>query len=329
MSSAFLERMKNRMKRDEEESRNGQFSKDEKIFKQLKEGKNVLRLVSQDYTFYTHWIAPSKYSKVKLFPDASFEGDDALRKNLFCTDYEPGAERWVEDEERSCVICELYRAVNAILDDNNSDLEQNVRAYLEDVAKACRPMKRTMFLCIDRDDPEVSPGKKGIKIVEFPRNLMDVFMSKVLDRGIDVIDADEGVDLVIEKRQKPTAGKKVEWIWTVDWVYDGKTIKESPLTEEERKYQRPDIEKMMYRKPDQELIYDKLLRDFKEMIDDARDAEGRKPQDSQDEEEGAPEGIVIPKRSKTQQGASASVKSKAKVEESASVSEDDEEDVPF
>lgn len=262
--SKMLERILAAQKKQQEEGQ-GSWNKDENVFFDFSEGTHRIRLVSEWVTTREHWIAPSKFSKKILFPETAFVGDDKLKKSIFCADFDSDTEMTVN--EKTCVVCKLRAAANNILYGSGNSLDKEQRDFLTDVAKECSPMEHYYFLCIDRDNPEIAPGKKGFKIIEFPRALKNAFDEKCKSNpDIDCISDTDGVDFVVTKKKD---GQK--YSYTIDYVIKGRGIAITPLTEEEKNYQRPDIKKIKCKLPDQDQIFRNMYEEFSQLISDEGD----------------------------------------------------------
>lgn len=250
--SKFKDRNKTSSSRDENED----------IFFDFTEGTHRVRLVREWVCVHSHWIAPSKYSKVKLYDESAFEGEDRLKKSVNCPDFDINTE--TTTEEKTCVICKLRAAANDILYEHN-DLDKDQKTYLENIAHDCYPNERIFFLCIDRDNPEIAPGKKGFKIIEFPKPLMEKLINLIEgNEGYNPTSDEEGADFIIKKERDKNRMK-----YDIIYAMRGKEIAQTPLTEEERGYEFHDIKKIMCKMPDQEKLYDRLKPDFRELLKDS------------------------------------------------------------
>ena len=232
----------------------------EEIFFNLSEGVHRVRLVGEWTTIHSHWIGNSQYTQVQLFPDSAFAGENKIKKIIACADFNPETE--LPTKEKTCVLCKLRKEANDMLYSQDSDLDKEQKEYLQKIAREATASERYFFLCIDRDSPEIAPGKKGLKIIEFPLPLMKLFFGLAKD-DTDIVSDNDGVDLIIEK----TKAKK-GYSYTLKCAQEGRNIVTSPLTTEEMEYQRHDIKKIMGKLPDQMEIYKHLLPDFQELIEE-------------------------------------------------------------
>jgi len=80
---------------------------------------------------------------------------------------------------------------------------------------------------------------------------------------LDPNSVEEGVDYVIIKSKD---GKKNKY--SIQYAMKGTKLCQTPLTEEEKAFERLDIKKIMGKMPEQDALYDRLLPEFKELIED-------------------------------------------------------------
>ena len=307
----MLERIKKFQQRARENSSSNSYSSDENIFFHLTEGTHRIRLIGDFVSVHSHWIGPSQYSKAALYEESAFKGDHRIKKNVNCPDFDIDTE--TPTEERTCTICQLRTAANALLYEC-PDLDPRQKIYLESIAYTCAPAERTFFLCIDRGNPEVAPGKKGFKIIEFPRALMDGWIKIVEDNpALDCNSDDEGVDFIISKTKD---GKKNKY--AINYAMKGASACQTPLTEEEKGYQKHDIKKIMGKMPDQDILFSKLFPEFQELIKASREAAGKPSRKEAD-----PAKIMLPKRNQEKPVPL------PETEDSDNEYEDDDEKVPF
>jgi len=247
----------------------------EDIWFKFTEGNHRVRLLKDGaFIVRDHWVAPSKFTPIELFPASAFEGDNALKKSIRCADFD--IDTTMLKSEKECLICKLRKAVNNVLYDSKTSFSAKEKEYLTNVAKACAPQERYFFLGIDRDNPEVAPGKKGYKIIEFPKGLYKLFQDAYMDSDgenslFNCDDDEQGFDIIISKKKD---GSK--WIYAVKFAMNGRSVAMTPLTDEERDYKMPDLKKIFSKIPDQSIIYDALKSEFQDFLSDEVTA-GLKP----------------------------------------------------
>ena len=265
MGESLYERMK-RVQEREDKDTGGKFDRNAKIFKNIEDGVSHLRLVGFWTEIKRHSIGPSKFSPVSLYEEKEFTGEEALRKQPTCADWNPDTEMAVE--EKTCVLCRLHSAASKLLFEGE-DMDEQQKDYLKAIRKATGTKSHHYFLCIDRDNPEIAPGRKGFKIVDFPSGkggLWEKFSQLVNQYpAISITDADEGIDLVVSRKK----GADNKYEYGLNFDMDGITAKKTPLTEEEKAYEKPDIKTIFGKTVPAQVLYDRLKPEFKSMLDNA------------------------------------------------------------
>lgn len=316
---SVLERIK-RAKAELEKS-GGSYDNNDNIFMDIKEeGTYHVRLINDWVEVHTHFIGNGKFTPVKLYPDRAFEGENRLKKMINCVNFDPRTE--IERENKKCVICRLNEVANEIINDRNSGAGEEEINWLKDIRKETFPKTRYLFCCIDRDNPEVSPGKKGIKIVEFPKKLFQQYLN--------LVEKNQDLDFTSQEGEAPeldieVTGQGKDAVYSINFVMEGRQVKLTELTDEEKKLKVPDIYQISCQMPKQKPLFDRLNSDVKELIDDFVVED----ESNSSEKEESSEKDESPKRR-----SSADVKT-SRMQERESGTRDDEEDneekqnVPF
>ena len=270
--SVLQERMKREQQRREEykkaHSGNGlSFSKMDNWFKWTK-NEHVIRLVGDFIITHSHWIGPSPFNQVKLFDDKLFVGDDKLPYQINCGNWDIENEK--EDKSCGCIICKLREVAGEILySEEGKALDEKNKKFFKDLKYKCDAKTRYFFNCIDRDNPYVNVEEKikGYKIIEIPYELMDgiLALSEKL-KGSDIASVDSGIDLIISKSGGKGEGKVK---YSVLPVYDGMSVKVTPLTDQEKEMKLLDLKLMCGKKQDQERLFNDLNDDIKMLLDDS------------------------------------------------------------
>jgi len=286
MAMRMIDRIKALQERNQK-SGVGSFSGGDIFFK-FTEGTHHIRLVGEWVTIKSHWIGPSTYNKALLFDEDEFKGENPLKRSVTCSNFDTQTEMTVEHGKETCALCALNEAAFSLLRDKRLSEEQ--RQSLKDIMSSARPNERYFFLCIDRDNPEIEEGRNGFKIIEFPKSLMEQWSLLVQEHDdTDCISDENGVDWVITKKKD---GAKTKY--TISYATSGRNIKQTPLTEEELAYERPDIRKIMGKQADMADIYSRMLDEYRDMLDDA----GYKPPVSEKEGESQGSGNGQPSASR-------------------------------
>lgn len=308
----MIDRIKKYQQRSEESVSQNNFSNDDNVFFDFTPGDHRVRLVGDWTVVHSHWIGPSKFSKVAFYDEDSFKGDERLKKTVNCPDFDVDTE--TSTEEKTCTICKLRAAANDLIYECK-DLDAKQKKYLENIAYEAFPNERVFFLCIDRDNPEISEGKKGFKIIEFPKALTEQWIKLVEENEeVDPNSEDEGIDFIISKKKEGNKNK-----YTIHYAMKGAKACQTPLTDEEKAYPKPDIKKIMCKMPDQDSLFEKLLPEFKELIEDSDEGKSNKSDDKKSEK------VSLPKRQKPENDDSEYESEGNEPEDQ----DDDDENVPF
>lgn len=281
MAMTIAERIKAAQSRLDEDNQGG-FDKNEKIFFELSEGEHHIRLVSQWVEVHSHFIGNTKFTKEKLFPDSAFEGDNHLRKFVTCPDFDPTTE--MPAPKSTCVLCYLYNTMNNLINSGSDQLTNEDIEFFKRVRSTSFVRNRHLFLCLDRDNPEIAPGRKGLKIIEFPRKLFQQYLVLLKKNPkLDFASPDKAPELCIT-----VAGTGKDATYSITYEMDGTEVLTTALTDEERKYQRHDILKIVGKPTSQKLLYEKLRKSIRQLIDDyevpSEPVDAKKDDDDDDDE---------------------------------------------
>lgn len=208
--------------------------------------EHVVRLVGDFKWARSHWIGPSQFGEdVEIVNSTAFKGENKLLMNVACSDWDMDRETEVDDEERTCPVCRLGHNAEKMLKKHGKELEESDKKNIQNIRRKCNVRNVYLFKCIDRDNPYVDKDKtvKGFKIIKMPSELLNAIieLSKKL-KGVNITSPDEGIDITI-KRVKPEGNKKGKTNYTALPVYEGMTVKQTPLTDEEKQYHDFDLSK--------------------------------------------------------------------------------------
>lgn len=263
MKESVLERLKRAQKAIDENNKGG-FDRNENIFLDIKKpGTYRIRFVGEWVQVHSHFIGNGPFTEAKLYPDSAFEGENRLRKFVNCADFDCHSE--MPKSKKRCVICQINKTADEIVNDRNVRLDDETIEWLKKVRKTTKAKSRYLFPCIDRDNPEVAPGKKGIKIVEFPIKLFTNLNTLIVkNQDLDFFSYDgEAPELDIDVK-----GTGKDAIYSVNFVMSGREVKTTVLTDEEKALEVPDLFKIMCKMPSQKALFEKLDNDVKEIIRD-------------------------------------------------------------
>lgn len=232
--------------------------------------ERTIRLVGDFRWQKAHWIGKSNFGRdVKLFEDAAFQGDNKLPNQIVCGAWDAATESISEDQH--CIVCEIMKKADKIMKTSGKDFDESQKQMINDVIFKCKPKDNYYFLCIDRDDPYIAEGEKGFKIIQMPTTLLEAITN--LDSKLTAADLnsdDHGIDIVI-KKSSPASGKgKTEY--SVTPVFEGVSIKVTPLTDEEKSWQRPDLSKLTGKPYDNDFLRECLTDDMQTILSSDEEA---------------------------------------------------------
>lgn len=221
--------------------------------------KHTIRLVGEFKSVRSHWIGKSAFGgeDVPLFKDGAFKGEDKLPARVNCSNWDSSTES--SDADGGCVICRIAANASKYLEKEGKHLDEDTRKWLQDLQFKCAPANSFYFLCIDRGNPYIAEGEKGFKIIQMSTPLLKAIIAIDEDLGgTDICSDEEGIDIVIKKTLPVGKSKRTEY--SASPAFDKTSVKQTPLTEEEKSWNRIDLAKFTGKKPDEEMLVS-LLRD--------------------------------------------------------------------
>jgi len=277
MPSSFLEHANRTIKRIEESnarSSGGNFAKENIWFDWGNSDEHVIRLVGDWREVHSHWIGASKFGKdVAILKPTAFVGDSKLPMSVSCDNWDASTET---EETDACPVCRLAKKADWILNHPKyaNEIDEADKENFKAVRRKCAVKINYIFKCIDRENPYVDDEKtrKGYKIIKMPQELWNAILEmgrKI--KGVEIASVDEGIDITI-KRQRPANGQKGKTTYTASPVYDGMTVKQTPLTDEEKAFRDIDLLKFIGKPVDKdrfesELVEENNIRMLYEMTD--------------------------------------------------------------
>lgn len=239
----------------------GNFANDNIWFDWGKKEEHTIRIVGDFIITRSHWIGESKYSSVTLLDAAAFKGENKLPMSVACGNWDSSTES-VDPDGDACPICVLGAKADKMLQLHGKELQDADKEVLKAIRKQCTPKCQYLFKVIDRDNPYLDEDKtrKGYKILRAPEKLLEAItqLSKSM-KGIGISSPDEGIDIVIKKVVSDK--KKSDVTYTALAVMDGMTVRQTPLTEEERNYHDIDLHKFAGKPIDKERFEEFLTDD--------------------------------------------------------------------
>lgn len=257
-----------------ETNNNSNFPKDNIWFDWGNKEEHTVRLVGDFKWTRSHWIGPSQFGKdkdIEIINATSFKGENKIPMNVACGNWDVDT----ESEEASgdnCAVCRLAHNADKMLAKYGKEMEEADKETIKKIRKKCAFRNVYLFKCIDRDNPYLDDDKtrKGYKIIKMPAELLNAIieLSNKL-QGVNITSPDGGIDITI-KRVKPANGGKTSY--TALPVYEGMTVKQTPLTEEELQYHDLDLSKFGGKPVDktrfeEELVEENNVRTIYENVD--------------------------------------------------------------
>lgn len=244
------------------------FPKQKLWFEWGDKNEHTVRFVGEFVWAQQHWIAKTQFGvDYEIFPESAFTGDEALRKSILCGNWDVDG---CNEVEAGCPICELGKKANAIIGSPDCD-EELKKSYIA-LRNKCRPQQKFFIKVIDRENPYVSEGEKGYKILQMPNELLSAISQ--LDESIgefSISSEDKGCDVVI-KREPPINGKG-RTKYSVTPVFDGITMKQTPLTNEEKAFRPLDLKKFIGLKYDRSALLNRMCKDATDILSAENDGD--------------------------------------------------------
>jgi len=312
--------------KESQKASGGNFGTTKGIFHQLKEGDSVIRLIGEPFKVVTHFIAPSKQGKKTsrgaCKPDA-FNGDDRLKSTINCPDWDMDKEEFRKD--RQCPICKLQDLAYAGLREKPTGEDKD---YLESLRDNVKKSIRYKWNILDRDDPYVIEENDGVekkvlgmKIATIGPEAFEAITQIFDQMGCDITDVNDGIDIKITR----TDGARTSY--SAMAVMHGKTVKETPLTAEERALKLHDLKAICGKPIEPSKIIAGLHDDYRQLLETVDSGEAV-------DDVAAAIDDVVEEKPAAKPAATAAPKAAKPVERAPVVADDDEdplgdEDTPF
>lgn len=239
------------------------FTKENVWFEWGNSEEHTVRLVGDFKWTRSHWIGPSQFGQdIEIINSDAFKGENKIPMNVACGNWDVDSES-EEPSGDNCPVCRLGAHANLMLSKYGKDMEESDKEIIKNIRKKCAVRNVYLFKCIDRDNPYTDEEKtrKGYKIIKMPAELLTAIieLSKKLS-GVNITSPEEGIDITI-KRVKPEGNKKGKTSYTALPVYEGMTVKQTPLTEEELQFRDLDLSKFAGKPVDKERFEEELVEE--------------------------------------------------------------------
>ena len=267
------------------------FASHRDIFHSFAEGDNIIRLVGEFLEVHTHFIAPvAKRNDRGLCQARFFQGDNRLPQTVNCINWNLDLEELKSFKDRRCPFCklnEIARKASRELRDSTDAEDKKEREYFDALGKASYSRTGLKWHLIDRNSPwilKVVDGKeekvKGLKIGTIGTELWKDINGIFDQCGFDITDDEDGIDICVTK----TSGQKTSYAGKAVLFGKPLSVKVTPLTDEERAYDRYDLQAICGKQTDLQMMLDALHEDLKEVLD----ANGGEPSEPCNEEDPDP-----------------------------------------
>ena len=250
------------------------FSKEYVWFDWGNSEEHVVRLVGDFKWIRQHWIGASQFGQdIEIINPSAFKGENKIPMNVACGNWDAETESEDPDGD-NCAVCHLGRNADKMLQKYGKEMDEADKEIIKNIRKKCAVRNVYLFKCIDRENPYTDEEKtrKGFKIIKMPAELLTAIieLSKKLP-DVNITSPEEGIDITI-KRVKPES-KKGKTSYTALPVYQGMTVKQTPLTAEELEYRDLDLSKFAGKPVDktrfeEELVEENNVRTIYEMADE-------------------------------------------------------------
>lgn len=252
----------NYLNKKTKEINNNNGSYDSRVFFKPNKDLHVIRIVGDFVQINKHWIAPSSYSKIKIFEESCFQGekDSKLPMQIACADWDNVTESKIDCD---CALCSLSKAANHIIFNEAKTLEKSTLDEIKEIRRSASAKTRFLVPIIDRDDKDF----KGIKVAEFSTDVINDFYQIVKDIAPDEInDVEKGVDIKLTK----TVGKNKVVSYKASLVLTAGSVKKTPLSEEEKAYPQVDVRKYTAKTVSNELLLSKMAPEYVALIESVK-----------------------------------------------------------
>lgn len=245
-------------------------------FYNWKDGDNIIRLVGKPIMTRTYYLPMSSFNKIDIFKKNAFDKENnkefALPKVINSPNWDIENETFVDNGD---VLLSLNRISNEMIKvGTENGLPPEEIDKWRKIRNKTIPTLQYKFLCLDRDMPYVIEDGKikeprelaGYKIITFSKTLFEMIIAAQENYGDDdIFDIEKGCDIVIKKSTDPKTHKVV---WAANLRMIGRSVAETPLTEEELAIEMPNLLELSNKQISNEQIMYNLQDEYVEMIND-------------------------------------------------------------
>lgn len=255
---------------------NGGFSRSISYFN-WKSGDNNIRLVGKPIVTRTYYLPKSIYSPIDIFKKDAFDkesNENAIPKVINCANWDIETEEWKDNGDVLFSLNKIAREMLKLGEETGVAPEELKKWDL--IKNKTNPTLQYRWLGFDRDTPYVlettSSGRTvikepkelaGYKLMTFQKTMFEQLCSAQEAYGNDdIFSEDKGCDLVVKKID----GTKTTW--TINLKMSGKQVLETPLTEQEKEFEMPNLLEICGKQIPNELVMNNLLEEYVDMLND-------------------------------------------------------------
>lgn len=272
---SLLTDMKNKYSSNGNQKGNGNFTRSITYYN-WKSGDNNIRLVGKPIVTRTYYLPKSIYSPIDIFNKDAFDretNENAIPKVMNCANWDIESEEWKDNGD---VLFNLNKIAREMI---RVGQEQGVPAESlkewELIKSRTNPSLQYRWLGFDRDSPYVLETINGRTTIKEPKELagykLMTFQKTMFEQlcaaqeaygDDDIFSEDKGCDLVVKKID----GNKATY--TVQLKMNGRQVVETPLTDEERAIEVPNLFEICGKQVPNELVMANLLDKYVDMLND-------------------------------------------------------------
>lgn len=268
------------------------------IFHTFEDNDNIIRLAGNPLEVRTHFIAPApKRSDKGLCAQVAFTGDTKLQQTINCPDWDIDKQEF--KKEKTCPVCKLRTIAHQVL--KHPDLSAEEKKYYDELAQKCSSVRKLKWNIIDRKDPYVISSENGKEVKVLGYKIATIGMEALNDilgifeqcAPMDITDADEGIDICVVK-----GNNGVRTAYSAKAVIEGRSLKVTPLSPEERAMPLHDLKAINGKPVDPTKVVDAFHEEYRTIYDTAK-AGASTEETAEIEEDAIPAKAVAPKAAPT------------------------------
>lgn len=246
-----------------------------------KSGDNNIRLVGKPIVTRTYYLPKSQYSPIDIFKKDAFDretNENAIPKVINCANWNIQTEEWEDNGDVLFGLNKIAREMLKVGAEQGVSPEELKKWDL--IKSKTNPTLQYRWLGFDRDNPFVLEMVNGRYVIKEPREMagykLMTFQKTVFEQlcaaqesygDDDIFSEEKGCDIVVKRMD----GNKTSW--AVGLKMNGRSVAESPLSDEEKAFEMPDLFEICGKQIPNELVMYNLLDEYVDMLNDPSFAE--------------------------------------------------------